>query len=448
MKKLFGTSGVRGLVGEEITPELFMDLGLAMATQLGNSGTVLVGRDPRLSGEMLEDSLISGLLSGGCNVIRAGIVPTPVLAYATKALKARAGAMITASHNPPQYNGVKFWDSEGKAYTQELEQEIERIHFGGKGKKVGWDKIGKIGEVDASITYLKKILEERELRREYKVVVDCGNGAASVLTPILLRRLGCKIVTLNCQPDGNFPGRGLEPNAGNLRELCEVVKATGADLGIAHDGDADRVSAVDERGDFAKEDKLLAAIAARGVSKKGDVIVTTVDASRVVDDAVGSKGGKIVRTPVGDVSVAAGIEKQKATFGGEPSGAWIFPDVHMAPDGPLSAVNILELIDSEGKKLSEILDSLPDYPTVRKKIGCGNEKKTKVMKTLATKIKREFRGAKVLKIDGVRLDVEGGWVLIRPSGTEPYIRVTAEGKSQKQARDLVAKAEKILKTLV
>ncbi len=443
MKRLFGTSGVRGVVGEEITPELFIELGLALATHLGNSGTVIVGRDPRLSGEMLEDSLVSGILSGGCEVRRAGMVPTPVLAFAVRLLGANAGAMITASHNPPEYNGVKFWDSEGVAFAPAVEKEIERIFYEKSGKRVGWQKLGRVGNVDASSGYLKMVTEGIKLSKSYKVVVDCGNGAASPLTPVLLRRIGCKVVSLNCQPDGNFPGRGLEPNEGNLKELSEIVSATGADIGIAHDGDADRAAAVDEKGNFANEDKLLAAVASRNV-RKGDIVVTTVESSKVVYDAVGKKGGKVVKTPVGDVSVAEAVKKNSAVFGGEPSGAWIFPEVHLAPDGPLSAIRILQLLDSSSKKLSEILGALPDYPTIRKKMACPNEKKSETMRKIGKELRAEFKGAEILEIDGVRLDLDEGWVLVRPSGTEPYIRITAEGKTEKTAKELVERASEIL----
>jgi phosphoglucosamine mutase len=447
MKKLFGTSGIRGVVGKEVTPELFMRLGLALATQLRNSGKVIVGRDPRLSGEMLEDSLLSGLLSGGCDVVRVGIVPTPALAFAVRSLGGRAGAMITASHNPPQYNGVKFWDSEGTAYDPELEREIERIYFEEKGERVGWERIGRVTDVEVLSDYTEKLFGSVELRRGYKVAVDCGNGAGSLVTPVLMRMLGCDVVTLNCQLDGHFPGRGLEPTAENLRELSELVKTTEADLGIAHDGDADRVAAIDEHGRFANEDKLLAAVAAHSVRKRGDVVVTTLDASRVVDDAVKEVGGKVVRTAVGDVNVARAIREHGAVFGGEPSGAWIFPELHLAPDGPLAAVKILELLDSRKEKLSKILGSLPEYPTVRAKIDCPNERKAWVMEELKVKLKQELEGAEVSEIDGIRLELEEGWLLVRPSGTEPYIRVTAEGKTEKNAAELAERAIEALKRI-
>jgi len=449
MGKLFGTSGIRGVVNKDLRPELALDLGLALATYLGNSGTVVVGKDPRTSSDMFESCLVSGLLSGGCDIKKLGIVPTPAVSFAARSLGANAGVMITASHNPPEYNGIKFWSSDGMAYRPEQEAKVEAIYFAKRLKSVPWDKIGKVEAADILPEYINEIANAVSLKRSYKVVVDCGNGAGAQVTPYLLRKLGCKVITLNSQLDGFFPGRKLEPTAENLQELCTVVKSLGADLGLAHDGDADRVAAVDEKGRVAEPDKLLALISANQVRKKGDIVVTTVDASGTVDECVGAKG-KVIRTKVGDVSVAAEIKKRGAIFGGEPCGAWIFPEVHLVPDGPLAAAKILELLESAGKQLSELLDELPEHPTVRKKIACPNEKKATVMKKFETRLRRKFKGiSDVLTIDGIRFSFkDGSWALVRPSGTEPYIRVTAGGKKEKNVEKIAENAAKILKSLL
>ncbi len=434
------------MVNEELKPEIALDLGLALATTLGNSGEVVVGKDPRTSSDMYESCLISGLLSGGCDVKRLGVVPTPVVSFAARTLDAKAGVMITASHNPPEYNGVKLWGSNGMAYTPKQENAIERAYFDKQTKPVAWDQIGEVGTADVLPGYLDEILGAVKLKRRYKVVVDCGNGAGSVATPYLLRRLGCSVTTLNSQLDGFFPGRALEPSAENLGELRNMVKLVGANLGIAHDGDADRIAVVDELGRVAQPDKLLALVSAHQVRWKGEVVITTVDAPSVVDDAVSKRGGKVVRTRVGDVNVAAEIKQHKAVFGGEPSGTWIFPDVHLAPDGPLAAAKILELLDATNKKLSRLLDALPDYRMVREKVACPNDRKAGTMKKLKVGMKREFPDAgKALTIDGVRLDFKDGWVLVRPSGTEPYIRVTVGGKTSDRAMEISSKTARALR---
>jgi phosphoglucosamine mutase len=449
MGRLFGTSGVRGVVGKEVTPELVLDLGLALATNLGNSGTVVVGKDPRTSSDMLEGCLISGLLYGGCNIKRLGIVPTPVVGFAVRHLRAKAGVMITASHNPPEYNGIKFWEHTGMAYTPELEEEIEDTYFGKRMKPVAWDRIGRVGEIDVLPSYIETLVSFVKLARKYKVVVDCGNGAGSVVTPYLLSRLGCKVTTLNSQLDGFFPGRPLEPTPENLGDLCMAVKSIGADLGVAHDGDADRVAAVDETGRAVQADELLAVIAAHQVKKKGDIVVTTVDASSVVDEAISERGGKVVRTRIGDVNVAVEVKRKKAVFGGEPTGSWVFPSVSLAPDGPFGAMKILELLSSTGKPLSELVDALPDYYMEREKVACSNERKAEVMKKIKERLTQEFpRLIEALEIDGIRLKLEDGWVLVRPSGTEPYIRVTAEGRTPGRAREIAERSAKVLKETI
>lgn len=444
MGKLFGTSGVRGVVGQELTPELVMDLGLALATFLEGSGRVVVGKDPRTTSDMLEGCLVAGLLSGGCDVVKLGVIPTPALALAVSKLNARAGAMVTASHNPPEYNGLKFWGQE-LAFTPEQEAEIEEIYFSKRGKRASWDKIGQVERGEIMPEYLELLVSGVSLSKGYKVVVDCGNGAGALATPQALRELGCKVITLNSQLDGHFPGRGLEPSPENLEELCKVVKSVGADLGLAHDGDADRIAAVDERGRVASPDKLLALISAHEV-KRGETIVTTVDASSVVDELVHRQGGKVIRTRVGDVSVALELKRRGAVFGGEPSGSWIFSRVHLAPDGPLAGVRLLELLDVEGRKLSELLDELPEYPMIRVRFQCREDLKHELMRRFEESVSREFSGVvEKLTIDGIRLSFEdGSWVLVRPSGTEPYIRVTAEGKTEERAKELADRAVKIL----
>lgn len=438
MTRLFGTSGIRGTWGE-IHPNLFMRLGYALSVFLEKSGRVLVGRDTRTSGEALQASLVSGLLSGGCEVVEAGVVPTPVLAFATRLLKMDAGVMITASHNPPEYNGVKFWSGEGMAFTPKEEEEIERI-LQDNPKRVEWHEVGSSREEDVLPLYFEEILRGFSLNRKFRVVVDCGNGAASLVTPLLLRELGCEVIALNSHPDG-FPGRGLEPVAENLKELAEEVKNSNADIGIAHDGDADRVVAVDERGRIVDLDKLLALVARE--EGKGGTVVTTVDASRVVEKAVEEKGGRVIRTKVGDVNVAIACKETHAAFGGEPCGAWIFPRIHLAPDGPLGALVLLRILDS-GKKLSEMVDELPQYVMLRKKISCSSTQKEEVMKKFATMAKE--MGGEISTIDGIRVSLPEGWILVRPSGTEPLIRITVEGEREEWAREQLNRTVQILTT--
>jgi phosphoglucosamine mutase len=440
--KLFGTSGIRGKVGREITLELVMNLGRAISTQLGGKGKVVVGYDSRTSNQMMEKALSAGIIHCGCNVLSLGLAPTPLVGYATKKLGADAGIMITASHNPPQDNGIKVWNSNGMAYKRDQEQVLEKIVFEKSFSEASWKEIGRVEDVSSiSSAYIDDLLAFIDIKPGLKVVVDCANGAASYLSPLILRKAGCQVVTLNCQPDGFFPGRMPEPSAVNLKELMQMVKATGADLGIAHDGDADRMVAVDEKGKMAEFDALLALIS----SEIGGCVVTTVDASSCIDLTMKKSGEKVIRTKVGDVYVAEAIEKNNASFGGEPSGTWIHPEFCMCPDGILSALRIIELVQKR-KPLSILLNDITSYPTLRGKVNCDNSQKDQIMKGVEKDLPDLFENVEEkISIDGIRISLkDGSWVLIRPSGTESNIRITLGSKTEKEAQKIMERCQELI----
>ncbi len=444
--KLFGTSGIRGKVGSEITPELALDVGKAISTYLGEGHDVVIGYDTRTSNQMLERAVSAGIMQGGCNVLAVGMVPTPVVGYATMKLGADAGVMITASHNQSPDNGIKLWNPDGMAYLQKQEKIIEKIVHEKSFSNASWQNLGKIEDVSSVVNeYIEDLLNLISIQTDLKVVVDCGNGAASYLSPLILRKAGCHVISLNAQPDGFFPGRKPEPSAANLQELMSVVKATGSDLGIAHDGDADRMVAVDEKGEMADFDKLLALISA----KIGGCVVTTVDASACIDHAMKEVGGNVERTKVGDVHVAEKIHEINATFGGEPSGTWLHPQFCMCPDGILSALRVIELVQSNGP-LSKLLDEIPSYPTIRDKIDCRKEQKDSIMEKAESELALIFSDVADVNLkDGVRISFkDGSWVLVRPSGTESFIRITLEGKTEERAKFIHDKSAGFIKKLL
>ncbi|MEM2874541.1 MAG: phosphoglucosamine mutase [Candidatus Hadarchaeales archaeon] len=448
-RRIFGTSGVRGAFGPEMDPRLLMDISLSLSEFLSHTGKVLVGRDTRTTGGLIEGCVVAALSSGGCDVLRAGVVPTPALSFGVRHTGASAGVMVTASHNPPEYNGLKFWRSDGCAFDEDDERRIEKIYWERRWAGVGWKEVGAISSADVLSPYLNHLESKSRIEKEHLVAVDCGNGAASLVTPLLLRRVGCRVRTLNSNPDGFFPGRPPEPSADSLAGLAALVKRIGAEVGIAHDGDADRTSIVDERGRLAQPDRMLALVASHMVRKKGDIVVTTVDASSVVDEAVTRAGGVVVRTGVGDVKVAAEIKRRGAVFGGEPSGAWIFPHVGMAPDGPMGAMMTLELMEASGTSLSHMLDSLPEYPVIREKVQCPSELRDGAMDRIKGALEVELEGIReILTVDGIRMDLENGWVLVRPSGTEPLIRITVEGKSTDLAREIMERTVSSVKNVI
>ena len=445
--KLFGTSGIRGKVGSDITLELALDIGRALASYVGGKGKkIVVGYDSRTSNIMMENAVTAGILECGCNAIKLGMAPTPLVGYATMKLEADAGVMITASHNPPEYNGIKLWNPDGMAYRQEQERTIEDLVHNKTFKTVSWKDVGLI-EIEENVVsdYVKDILKQVNIVPGTKVVVDCANGAAAYISPIILRKAGCSVISINSQPDGFFPGRLPEPSQKNLQELMKIVKATGADIGIAHDGDADRMIAIDETGIMADFDKLLA-IVSREIGGK---VVTTVDASLCTDKCMEQVDGEVIRTKVGDVHVAEAIVDNNANFGGEPSGTWIHPNFCMTPDGILSALRVIELLQINGP-LSKQLNAVPSFPTIRDKINCENFQKTLIMEKVEGELHNLIDDVvEVNQIDGVRISMEdGSWVLIRPSGTESFIRITLEATTNEKAQTIRDQCAKFIEELI
>ena len=445
MTKLFGSSGVRGLANVDLTPIIACKVALAVASH-SKAKKAVVARDTRVSGKMLEDALVSGLLASGTDVLLAEVVPTPVLAYASKAAGADIGFMLTASHNPPQYNGIKVFNGESLSYTDEDQEAVEKVVANGNFERADWRSLGKTTSIDASTVYLSAVQKVVALKKRWNVVVDPGCGAAFSVGPRLLKNLGCKVTSLNAQPDGYFPARKSEPTAESLQDLAKTVKTLHADIGVAFDGDADRVAFVDENGVFINFDRSLAAYGAFALrGNGGGLVVTNVEASMCVETMAEKYGGKVVRTRVGDIYVSEAIKRDGAVFGGEPCGAWVHPQIHFCPDGPLSAALFLKALEDEGKTVSEFIGEVPEYITKRENIACKNELKYMLVEKLGTALKGGFPDyTDFSTVDGARLTLKNGWLLVRASGTEPLIRLTVEGESQEAAKDITQKAAALI----
>jgi phosphoglucosamine mutase len=449
MAKLFGSSGVRGIANVDLTPQLACKVGYAVAAH-AKAKKVVVARDTRVSGKMLEDALVSGLISSGTVVLLAGMVPTPALAYATMKLRADAGLMLTASHNPPQYNGIKMFRGDSLSYTDEDQDAVEKKILHEDFDLVDWHVLGKTTHVDASQLYIEMALKAAKLHKKWRVVVDPGCGAAFQVAPSMLKALGCKVTVLNGQPDGYFPARKSEPTSESLKGLASVVETLGADAGIAFDGDGDRVAFVDEKGFFVNFDRSLAGFAAYMLKKSGGgTVVTNVEASMCVETMAQLQGGKVIRTRVGDIYVSEAVKQHSAVFGGEPCGAWVHPQFHYCPDGPLSAVLMLMALEEEHKTLSQFIFAVPEYITKRENIACKNEQKYRIVEKLGEALKNGFPDfTNFSTVDGVRLALKRGWLLVRASGTEPIIRLTVEGQSSAVANDITNKATDLIRKQV
>lgn len=434
-KRLFGTCGIRGPIATKVTPELIFKLGLALANYI-KGGEIVVARDSRTSGEMLQHAAIAGLLAGGCDVINIGLVPTPCMAFTTRELGANAGVMLTASHNPSTDNGIKFHNKDGMEYLPEQELDIETLLFEKKLKRARWDSLGSVSFYpDAVSEYMKAVRKAVKVKPGFKVVVDCASGAASVVTPYLLRELGCEVTSLNSNPDGHFPGHPPEPQPWNLGDLMRTVKEVGADVGFAHDGDGDRIVAIDEQGEFIKHDSLIAIFAKRAAEARKGTVITSVNTSVAIEDVVEKAGGRIVRTRLGNLH--AEMVKHDTIFAGEP-GKLIFPEFGAWMDGIFGAGKILELMSTEGRPLSEIAAEIPDYPMYRENFPCSDERKESLMRRMRKYLLKEVDQIRdVIDIDGLRVNrTNGSWLLVRVSGTEPKVRMVLEGRTEGEANKL------------
>ena len=425
--KLFGSSGIRTVFDKDLLNIAFR-AGLAVGKIHAN---VIVGRDTRTSGDVMKHAVISGLLAAGARCQDAGVVPTPTLAFITREFD--AGIMITASHNPPEYNGVKLFNPDGSSYDARQQEQIEKEILKKDYKVAGWDMV-KSGEdyPRAAEKHTSVILASFIRGFKVRVVVDAGCAAASEVTPPLLRKLGCEVITLNCTPSGFFP-RGIEPVAENLQELSRMVVKIKAAVGIAHDGDADRMMAVDDKGRFISGDKLLAILARAAQAKD---MVTTLDASMAIEEM----GYKIRRTRIGDTWVSEEL-RRGGDFGGETSGAWIFPNISLCPDGIYAAAQIAALASEYS--LAALVDKIPAYPLLR---GSVNYKKMDMSRLKANLL--ALKPVSTSDIDGFKLDFSDGWLLARPSGTEPKVRLTAEAKTQAKVKQLYDRGlEAVLKSI-
>ena len=446
-QRLFGTNGVRFVPGVSHDLDFVINLAEAVGTYFG-TGEILLGQDGRLSSPALANAAVSGLLSSGRDVAEAGLVPTPALQYGVKTMGFRGGVMITASHNPPHYNGLKVSGSDGVEVPHLDEQRIEKIYFDRSQTKADWKSVG-VARNEPSVVrnYIKGIISKVNVKavadRKFTVVMDLGNGAQSVAAPYLVESLGCKLITINSVVDGNFPGRGPEPTPGTLKDLSATVKSIGADLGVAYDGDGDRSIFCDENGTVLWGDQSGCFIADFVLSRhRGGTIVTSVASSQAIEAVAKRHGAKVLRTRVGAVEIARTILERGAVFGFEENGGCFYQPHIAVRDGGMTTAMLLECLAGRGMSFSKALSFVvPRYYQAKTKVEVGRKGVEAAMRA----VERQAQG-KVERIDGMKLWTgEHSWVLVRPSGTEPIIRIFGEAESQEAAEQLVKKFEKTVK---
>lgn len=449
---MVSVSGVRGRVGEGLTPEVIAryaaGFGAWARSRAVGDATIVVGRDSRVSGPMFHRVVLSALQSVGCNVMDVGMTPTPTVQLAVEHHHAAGGLAITASHNPIEWNALKFINSSGLFLDGE-ESAAMRAVVDGEIPRATFDKLGVIADdVEAIARHQAAILALPFLdvdgirRRQFHVALDCVRGAGGAFMPKLLTQLGCRVSAINLETDGRFP-RSPEPIAENLGELEALVVSSKADIGFAVDPDVDRLALVSEEGKAIGEDYTLA-LAARVVlrHREGNV-VTNLSTSRIVDDIAKEQNRNVIRSPVGEVNVATRMRDEKAPVGGEGNGGVIVSELHLGRDAPLGAALILQLLHEESKSLSAIVGGYPRYSIVKDKL----DRPSASLDTVYKALRKTFADADADTQDGLRLTWSDRWVHVRPSGTEPIVRVIAEAPTEDEARDLIKQSRAPLDAL-
>ncbi len=459
MSKYFGTNGIRGLF-HELSPQLALKAAQAFGiwtnerskfrvqgseTQSSGRKTakVLVARDARLTGECLSAAVRSGLASVGCEVIDLGVCSAPGAEFMLRKEGAEGLIIVTASHNPPEWNALKFVDWEGVTVSKERGEGIEALM--GKIGLAKWDEVKPARRIENAVAEHIKAIEgsvdlEKIRKAKLSIALDFGNGTGSLYSE-MFRRVA-KISAINENMDGHFPGRDSEPTEQNIQELASLVKKGGFDAGFAWDGDADRFVMLDEKGDFVIGDKVFAlSVLHRLRGRNGGKIATTVSTSRAAEDVAKMHGAETIYTKVGAPYLSEAMAKEGADIAGEEVGGVIWKEISLAKDGPATAMKMLELIAE--KPLGEWVSGLPQYFNAKTKIAVSREKKKEIIEKFASSQK----GKGVVAIDGVRVNFPDSWVIVRASGTEDYIRVFAEAKTKEKAEKLVKEYEERVKKL-
>ncbi|HQR32376.1 MAG TPA: phosphoglucosamine mutase [Blastocatellia bacterium] len=428
-------SGVRGVIGDSLTPGLLTRFAQAFGTYVG-SGTIVIGRDPRTSGEMVRQAVIAGLLSSGCRVIDLDVCPVPTVQLIVRQRKASGGIAITASHNPAEWNALKFVNSEGLFLSPGQARELLDIYHQGDYTKVSGGEMRSVevfsGVLDAHIKAIVDAVGTLPPKRKLKVALDSCNGAGSIIAPRLLEALGAEVVTVNTTPDGSFP-RGAEPIAENLGKLCQLVKDSGADVGFAQDMDADRLAVVNECGQAIGEEFTLVLASRFIVSKMPGALVTNLSTTSAMDDLAQMFGCTLHRSKIGEANVTELMQQVHAVIGGEGNGGVIYPRINFCRDSHVGMALILHLLAETGRSISALVADLPRYVMIKEKLNCPSDKIADVLKM----VRREYANEQTDLRDGVKVNFAEGWLHVRGSNTEPIIRLIAEAGSETRVKEIL-----------
>lgn len=430
-------SGVRGVIGDSLTPALLTRFAQAFGTHTG-AGTIVIGRDPRTSGEMVKHAVIAGVLSSGSRVVDIGMCPVPTVQLQVRQRHAQGGIAITASHNPPEWNALKFIGPAGLFLDAGQARELLDIYHQGEYTKVSGSEIRNVEEVEgATDAHIKAVLDALgrlpKTEKPLRVVLDSCNGAGSIVGPKLLEALGADVVPINVTPDGSFP-RPAEPIAENLGALRDAVREHNADVGFAQDMDADRLAIVSEKGEPIGEDYTLALASLYILQRERGPVVANLSTTSALDDVAQQFGCPVFRTKIGEVNVTDCMRQQNAVIGGEGNGGVIYPRINFGRDSLVGMALVLHLLAESGKSVSELLETFPRYSIVKEKMDCSSQRIPRVLRML----RQEYAQFPVDTRDGVKVMLSDGWFLVRGSNTEPIIRIVAEARSEEKARKMVS----------
>lgn len=420
MMSLFGTNGIRGVLNESLDPMLGYKFGMAVTSYYG-AKDVALAYDNRTTSDIFRRMAISGILNAGGNVVDLGFIPTPAIQVYCK-LKKIPGIVVTASHNPPEFNGLKVVDREGANSSKGEEAKIEEMITRDSYKKTSWDQVGTVRSDDAVEPYISEILKNVQVdsikKRKFNVLVDCANSTTLITTPLLLHELGTRYVSINGNPDSFFPGREPEPKEENIGDLQAFARTGGFELSVAHDGDGDRALFLDEKGEIIDGDKFVALVADYILEKQKGDLVFPVASSFLIDRIAEKHNVSVIRTPVGAPIISQVLKEVNGLMGGEENGKVILPSYLNAGDGGLSVALALDIIAEKGMEISRLVKELPDYKLRRLKFS-----NTQDLSALETRVREFYKDMKEDHIDGLRLTSNDSFILVRPSGTEPAVRV-------------------------
>ena len=429
-------SGVRGVVGQSLTPKLLTRFAQAFGTHTG-PGTIVIGRDPRTSGEMVKHAVVAGILSTGSRVVDIGMCPVPTVQLQVRHRRAQGGIAITASHNPAEWNALKFIGSNGLFLDAGQARELLDIYHQGEYTKVGGADIRTVEEAEGATDFhIKSILDALgplpKTSKKLRVVLDSCNGAGSLVGPKLIEALGAEVIPINVTPDGSFP-RAAEPVPENLGELCAKVKEHRADVGFAQDMDADRLAVVSDRGEAIGEDYTLVLAMLYVLGREKGPVVANLSTTSAVEDIAKQFGCPVFLTKIGEVNVTDAMRQHNAVIGGEGNGGVIYPRINFARDSLTGMALVLHLLAESGKSVTELLETVPRYSIVKEKMACPSDRISAVLRM----VRREFAEFQMDTRDGVKVIQPDGWMLVRGSNTEPIIRIVAEARSEPQARRMI-----------